>query len=166
MGESVRVHEVDFSDPHDVGDYIEMLDAYARDPMGAGRPLADEVKQRLRADLATLPSAHALLAQRGGQSVGFATCFLGYSTFRAHPLLNLHDIAVRREARGLGVATALLHAVDALALRLGCCKVTLEVRGDNTAAQRAYEQAGFVPAACERFMEKLLQEHPRANVQA
>jgi ribosomal protein S18 acetylase RimI-like enzyme len=154
----IDIRVVDFSDDSDMDRYLAMLDAYARDPMGAGRPLPDAVKLRLRADLPTRTGAHALLAERSGTDVGFASCFVGYSTFRARPLLNLHDIAVVPEARGLGIARQLLEAVEALARRLDCCKVTLEVRSDNLRAQRAYESAGFVPADCDRFLEKVLDQ--------
>jgi ribosomal protein S18 acetylase RimI-like enzyme len=154
----IDIRVVDFSDDSDMDRYLAMLDAYARDPMGAGRPLPDAVKLRLRANLPTRPGAHALLAERSGTDVGFASCFVGYSTFRARPLLNLHDIAVVPEARGLGIARQILEAVEALARRLDCCKVTLEVRSDNLRAQRAYESAGFVPADCDRFLEKVLDQ--------
>ncbi len=152
----VEIRNIDFDKAGDVERYIAMLDAYARDPMGAGRPLPDAAKARLRIDLPTHPGAHALIAVSDGKDLGFASCFVGYSTFRAQPLLNLHDIAVVPEARGLGIARQLLDAVEALARRLECCKVTLEVRSDNLRAQRAYESAGFVPADCDRFMEKRL----------
>ena len=89
-------------------------------------------------------------------AVGFATCFLGYSTFRARPLLNIHDIAVLPEWRGKSVARGLLEAIAALGRRLDCCRITLEVREDNPRARRIYERAGFVPAQCSLFMERPL----------
>jgi ribosomal protein S18 acetylase RimI-like enzyme len=72
---------------------------------------------------------------------------VGYSTFRARPLLNLHDLAVQPEARERGVGGALLAAVESHARALGCCKVTLEVREDNASARRLYERVGFVDSA-------------------
>jgi len=153
MHDAIEVRKVDFHDPTDVTQYLSMLDSYARDPMGAGRALPEAVKQRLPADLAANPAAHCLIAAEHGQAVGFASCFVGYSTFLARPLLNVHDIAVAPEARGRGVAAALLAAIAGLARALECCKLTLEVRSDNAVARRVYERAGFVPAGCDRFME-------------
>ena len=127
-----------------------LIDAYARDPMGGGVPLAADVRARLGADLrerAARRHAVVLLARRGGEAVGVAVCFVGYSTFQARPLLNLHDLAVLPGARGSGAGRALLDAVAARARALGCCKVSLEVREDNARARSVYAAAGFVDSA-------------------
>lgn len=150
----VSVTAVDFSDSQRVDDYLDLLDAYARDPMGGGVGLTDAVRTRLPIDLASNPAAHVLLARDASGAVGMATCFVGYSTFRALPLLNIHDIAVLPRARGQGVAKALFAAISTLADRLNCCKLTLEVRSDNTVARQLYERQGFVPASCSLFMER------------
>ena len=150
------VRAVDFADSADVEHYLNLLDAYARDPMGAGRPLPAEVRARLPADLAQRPGVYCLLAEHGGRAVGFASCFLGYSTFQARPLLNVHDIAVLPHWRGQSIAHRLLQAIAALARQLGCCRITLEVRKDNPRARRLYERAGFGPGQCSLFMEKPL----------
>jgi ribosomal protein S18 acetylase RimI-like enzyme len=152
----LRVRRVAFDEPRDVAAYLDLLDAYARDPMGAGRPLAEVVRTRLAADLPGIPGAHCLLAEMGAEAVGFATCFLGYSTFQARPLLNIHDLAVLPEWRGGSVARSLLDTIAELARQLGCCRITLEVRGDNPRARAAYERAGFTAAQCNLFMEKTL----------
>ena len=136
--------------------YLELLDAYARDPMGAAQPLDGAVRSRLARDLPGHPTAHGLFAEHGGRAVGFATCFIGYSTFRAQPLLNIHDIAVLPQWRGKGIADALLAGIEAHARALGCCRITLEVRDDNPRAQRVYARSGFIPAQCNLFLEKPL----------
>jgi GNAT superfamily N-acetyltransferase len=152
----LTVRPVEFSDTQELRQYLDLLDAYARDPMGADQPLSTAVRKRLARDLAHHPGAHCLLARHGMTAVGFATCFLGYSTFRARPLLNIHDIAVLPEWRGKSVARGLLEAIAALGRRLDCCRITLEVREDNPRARQIYERAGFVPAQCSLFMEKPL----------
>lgn len=151
---SVRV--IDFADAHDMQTYLDMLDAYARDPMGAGRPLPDSIKARLAVDLPAHVGAHGLLLERRHEALGFATCFVGYSTFQARPLLNIHDIAVLSAWRGHGMAGRLLAGIEELAIRLGCCRITLEVRDDNPRARRVYERTGFVAGQCNLFMEKPL----------
>jgi GNAT superfamily N-acetyltransferase len=114
--------------------------------MGGGAPLPADVRTRLGPDLrerAARGAAAVLLARRDGEVVGVAVCFVGYSTFRARPLLNLHDLAVLPAERGAGVGLALLAGVAAKARALGCCKVTLEVREHNATARRLYARAGF-----------------------
>jgi ribosomal protein S18 acetylase RimI-like enzyme len=69
--------------------------------------------------------------------------FIGFSTFHARPLLNIHDLAVVPGRRGKGVGRALLTAAEAHAGELGCCKLTLEVQDDNTPARQLYERFGF-----------------------
>lgn len=153
---SIQVRRVDFGRAQDSARYLALLDAYARDPMGAGRPLSAEVLERVPRDLARHPGAYCLLAEHGAMAVGFATCFLGYSTFQARPLLNIHDIAVVREWRGRSVARDLLVSIADLGRDLGCCRITLEVREDNPTACRVYARAGFEPAPCSLFMHKVL----------
>ena len=71
---------------------------------------------------------------------------LGFSTFKARPLVNVHDLAVLPEHRGRGVGRALLAAVERKARALGCARVTLEVQENNGRARRVYERAGFAQA--------------------
>ncbi|MCB1774961.1 MAG: GNAT family N-acetyltransferase [Gammaproteobacteria bacterium] len=152
----VSVRRANLGDDSDIDRYLYLLDAYARDPMGAGIPLPADVIGRLRRDMPSHPTAHALLAFAGDEVIGFVTGFLGYSTFRAMPLLNIHDIAVLPAWRGRGIARRLLRETEALGRSLGCCRITLEVRDDNPRVRSVYDQAGFVPAACNLFMEKAL----------
>jgi GNAT superfamily N-acetyltransferase len=121
---------------------VELTDAYARDPLGDGRPLADDVRERLIDGLRAHPTTLVFLAYEGDEPIGIATCFLGFSTFYARPLVNVHDLSVLAAHRGQGVGRQLLAAVEAEAQRLGCCKLTLEVLERNP-ARRLYESCGF-----------------------
>lgn len=142
---SVATRVADLSLPADQADLVALLDAYARDPMGMGRPLPAEVRGALIARLRELPTTQAVLASVGGSPAGLALCFLGFSSFRARLLLNIHDFVVHPDLRGQGVGRQLMAAVEAHARSLGCCKVTLEVRADNLTARRLYENCGFDP---------------------
>ncbi len=131
-----------YSDLRDAADVVALLDAYARDPMGGDTPLAEDVKARLVGDLAASPHAFSLLARAGDEAVGLANCFMGYSTFAAAPLVNIHDLAVLPGHRGAGVGQMLMAAIEAEALKRGACKVTLEVLSGNP-ARRLYEREGY-----------------------
>lgn len=141
----LTVRRVDYRATADRAPLIELLDGYARDPLGGATPLAQEVRQRLCDDLAAHPLAASFIAWRDGQALGLANTFLAYSTFKARPLLNVHDLAVRADSRGRGIGQALLAACEAHAREQGCCKLTLEVLSGNTRALRSYDCFGFAP---------------------
>ena len=125
---------------------IDLLDAYSRDPMGNGAPLPADVKRALVPGLRDHPTTIVFLAYRRGRPVGLAICFRGFSTFAAKPLINIHDLAVLPEHRGLGVGRGLLDAVAAKGRTMGCCKLTLEVLENNHRARVLYEAMGFAQA--------------------
>jgi len=133
----------DYRDPRDAAAVVALLDAYARDPMGGGAALAEAVKARLVGDLAANPHAFSLIARLDDAPVGLANCFMGYSTFAAAPLVNIHDFAVVPSHRGAGIGRALLLAVEAEALKRGAIKVTLEVLSGNDPAKRLYAANGY-----------------------
>jgi len=143
---TIEIIETDLERPKHQRAVVELLDAYARDPKGNGKPLADNVKRELIAGLQRHPTTHVFLAYVSDRPVGIAVCFLGFSTFAARPLLNLHDFAVLAEYRGQGIARQLLEAVEAKARELGCCKLTLEVNEHNHRARQLYREAGFGPS--------------------
>jgi len=144
----------------DAAAVVDLLDSYAGDPIGGGQPLGPEVRRRLPAALRDHPTAHVFLAFVDQAAVGVAVCFVGLSTFRAQPLLNIHDLAVLSGWRGRGIGRALLAAVEAHARQLGCCKLTLEVLDQNHRARGLYERFGFadviVAGSPTRFLSKPL----------
>ena len=139
----VTIVEADLDNKADAEAVVAMIDAYARDPMGSARPLPESVRRDLIPGLKRHGGAVVLLARCGGDPVGVAVCLLGFSTFAARPLLNVHDLAVLPSHRGRGIAPRLLEAAEASARRRGCCKVTLEVRGDNHKARFLYQRLGY-----------------------
>ncbi len=133
----------DYRDPSHQQAILILLDAYARDPMGGGQGLDENVKQRLLPLLAAEPGAFSVLAHVDGHPAGLVNCFQALSTFRARPLINIHDVTVLPEYRGRGLSTAMLRKVEEIARERGCCKLTLEVLEGNEIARRAYEKFGF-----------------------
>ncbi|HOB67564.1 GNAT family N-acetyltransferase [Ottowia sp.] len=139
------VRAVDYRDEAHRTALVALLQAYARDPMGGGVPLPDDVRSRLCDDLAALPAAASFIAWQGDAAVGLANTFESYSTFKARPLLNVHDLVVLPAHRARGVGQALLSACEAHARARGCCKLTLEVLSGNQRALRSYQRFGFAP---------------------
>ena len=144
--EPVEIVEADLSRAAHQQAVVELIDAYATDPMGDGKPLTAEVRSALIPGLRQHPTTLIFLAYQGDAALGIAVCFLGFSTFAAKPLINIHDLAVLPGYRGLGIGRQLLEAVERKARALGCCKLTLEVLEHNDRARRVYEAAGFAQA--------------------
>ncbi|MDO3380645.1 GNAT family N-acetyltransferase [Gilvimarinus algae] len=138
----IKILSADYGNPQHSHDILALLDAYARDPMGGGKPLTDFARAHLVAGLAN-HGGISLLAYRNNQAIGLLNGFEGFSTFSGKPLINIHDLAVLREHRGQGVGQALLSAIEAIARERGCCKLTLEVLSGNAVAAGAYQKFGF-----------------------
>jgi ribosomal protein S18 acetylase RimI-like enzyme len=154
----VTIRRADWNDPADCAAVIGLLDAYSREPIEGGNPLSPYAREHVVDGLRHVPGACVLLAFAGQQAVGIAVCFRGFSTFAARPLMNLHDLAVLPELRGQGIGGRLLDAVCDHARQASCCKLTLEVRAENTAADRLYRRHGFGDPAgkSSRFLDKPL----------
>ncbi|MDC7697219.1 GNAT family N-acetyltransferase [Vogesella indigofera] len=147
----------------DAGDCLllaRLTDAYARDAMGGGEGLSPARQQQLAQALGGHPGLFALIAEQDGEAVGHALCVLGFSSFYAAPVCNLHDLSVLSAARGQGLGRRLLQAVASAAAQRGCAKLTLEVRDDNAVGRTLYHSEGFAEAGLGgthyRLLEKVL----------
>lgn len=140
---ALEIREANWDDEADRHAALSILDTYASGSSGGNVPLSADVKRRLIPALRQHAQALVLLAFQDGQPAGIATCFFGFSTFHARPLLNVHDLAVMPAFQRRGIGRALLAAVEGEAAARGCCKLTLEVREDNTVARALYRQHGF-----------------------
>lgn len=140
---SIVVVEADLDAPHHQAAVVEMIDAYARDPMGQGAPLPEAVRRELIPGLRRHSTTLVFLAFDGARPVGVAVCFVGFSTFAARPVINIHDLAVAYDYRHQGVGRMLLEQVEAKGRAMGCAKLTLEVNAENLPARRLYTGLGF-----------------------
>jgi GNAT superfamily N-acetyltransferase len=120
-----------------------LLDAYARDPAGGGKPLGDRARTHLAAELAARPQAFSVLAFEADEPVGLVNCIEGFSTFACRPLVNVHDVVVLAGRRGKGVAAQMLALVEEIARQRGACKLTLEVLQGNRKAVDLYARLGY-----------------------
>ncbi len=143
MPDGIKIIDADLDNPDHQRAILTMLDAYMRDPMGGNTPMPATTKRDLIPGLRAHPACYIFLAYSDNKPVGFSTCFLGFSTFQARLLINIHDIFVHPSARGKGVGRLLLAKIETKARELNCCRLTLEVREDNEPARKLYRKTGF-----------------------
>lgn len=149
---NISIQQADYHNPEDAQTIVNLLDTYACDPMGGGEPLSQFVKDNLIVELAKRSFAVSLIAFADTKPVGLLNAFEGFSTFKAKPLINIHDIIVLSEYRGMQIGQKLLQAIEAIAREKNCCKITLEVLEGNKSAQGAYRKAGFAGYALDPEM--------------
>lgn len=153
----IRVVQADYANPTHAAALVSLLDAYASDPMGGGEALSDFAKANLVPQLAARSHAFSVLAFAIDAAdhetpVGLVNCLEGFSTFACKPLVNVHDVAVLADWRGMGIAQRMLDLVEQIATARGACKLTLEVLSGNHGAVRAYERFGFAYYALDPAM--------------
>jgi len=141
----INIKQADLSDPEQAKTIIELLDSYARHPMGGGEPLPEFTRNNLVDTLRERQGSLVLLAYDGDRAIGLCNCFEGFSTFSCKPLLNIHDLFVAEGYRNQGIAKQILQYAEQLATNNGCCKLTLEVLSGNAAAKKSYSGFGFKP---------------------
>jgi ribosomal protein S18 acetylase RimI-like enzyme len=133
----------DYSDEFHASAIVNLMNAYAMDKMGGGESLPEIVKQVLVSEMAKVSNAFTVLSLVDGKPAGLINCFMGFSTFKAKPLINIHDIVVISDYRGMQLSQLMLDKVEEVARARNCCKLTLEVLQGNTIAQNSYVKFGF-----------------------
>lgn len=144
MPANLTIERLDLRQERDASALIRLLDEYASGPEGGGTPLSQQTRDQLCEALGRRAHYLGWLAFDAGQAVGLLNAFEGLSTFKARPLLNVHDIVVTASHRGRGVGRALLASAEAEARARGCCKLTLEALEGNQRAIGLYRSVGFV----------------------
>jgi GNAT superfamily N-acetyltransferase len=91
------------------------------------------------------PYAEAIVAEAGGELIGFALFFHNYSTWLTRPGLYLEDLYVKPERRGLGAGKALLERLARIAVSRGCGRMEWSVLTWNEPAIGFYKALGAVP---------------------
>lgn len=152
----IQILEADLGLPVHGSAIVQLMDEYARDPMGGGMPLPAFAIENLVSELRKRDAVHVILAFSDGKPAGLVTCLEGFSTFACRPLLNIHDVIVSSEHRGHGLSKRMLEAAEAVAQRLGCCKMTLEVLEGNSVAQAVYQSCGFAGYELDPRMGKAM----------
>lgn len=96
----IEIVKANLSDSRHQNAVLCMMDAYSSDPMGDAKPLSDFTRLNLISGLRAHPTTLVFLAFRGFHPCGSATCFRGFSTFAAKPLINISDFFVDPVYRG------------------------------------------------------------------
>ena len=135
------VREARESDVERIHQLVLDLATYERAP--------DEVKatpEQLRAALfGPQPAAYALVAETGGEVVGFALYFLNFSTWEGVHGIYLEDLYVMPEHRGTGLGKALLKSLAQIAVERGYARVRVVGAGLEHAVDRLLPPAGCRP---------------------
>ena len=120
-------------------------DFYKANPTDAG------LDEMARALIATEDDQGMLLvADDGGEAIGFAAVGWKWSSLRGARIAVLEDLFVALEARGRGAADALIEAVAQRARENGAPVVTWLTAPDNHRAQAVYDRVG---GTSETFLE-------------
>jgi len=158
----IHCEQVDYNHSTQGAQLVALLNHYANDPMGGGKPLSEHVQQNLPATLAKTPNASSFIIYANGKPAGLANCFETLSTFACRSIINIHDIVIHADFRGMGLSKQLMQHVANYAKARGCAKLTLEVLSGNEAAYQAYLKFGFKLYQLDpehgsaQFMEKYL----------
>ncbi len=139
----IEIIEANLSLLDHAADLVRLLNEYAQHPMGGGEALSQHVQDNLAKELHQRDQTYVIFAKVDGVAAGLLICIEGFSTFACRPLLNIHDVIVSQSYRGQGLSQKLLLKAEELAIRSGCCKITLEVLEGNQVAQSAYRSVGF-----------------------
>jgi GNAT superfamily N-acetyltransferase len=83
-----------------------------------------------------------LAREEDGRAVGFATLYWTWSTLDASRIGVMNDLFVAEDARGGGVADALIEACRQECGRRGASRLTWQTATDNLRAQKVYDRVG------------------------
>ena len=91
-------------------------------------------------------TARYVVAEREGELLGHASVTKEWSDWNNAHYLWISSMYVTPSARGVGVMSALLEAVDELARELGAPEVRIYVHKTNARGTRAWQREGFEEA--------------------
>jgi GNAT superfamily N-acetyltransferase len=135
-------HRIDVVGEQDLDDLLPLLRGYC-DFYGVAP--ADERLLALARALIADPECDGiqLLARDGdGRAVGFATVYWSWETLAAGRIGVMNDLFVAPEARGSGLAEALIEACRARCASRGAQRLTWQTARDNHRAQAVYDRIG------------------------
>ena len=124
--------------------FLSLMNDYMLDNMGLNEPLPVELGERIVKGLMQQSNYLGFLLKDDDNYIALANSFIGFSTFKAKQLINIHDFIVTPDSRKYGAGKALLDSIAVYAKENEYCKITLEVRYDNEKAQSLYKKVGYL----------------------
>ncbi len=126
----------------ELGDLLPLVRAYC--DFYAVSPSDEDLLTLSRALIADPEREGVQLLARDaeGRAVGFATIFWSWATTSAERIGVMNDLFVAPEARGMGVAEALIEACRAECVAHGAGKLTWQTAPENAAAIKVYDRVG------------------------
>ena len=140
---NIEIIKANYTNNKQGNEIAYLLNSYASDPMGGGKPLEKHVTDNIAIELSKIPHAFSIISYVNNEPAGLVNCFEAFSTFTCKPLVNIHDVIVVNEFRGKGLCQKMLEKVEEIAISRGCCKLTLEVLSKNEIAKSSYKKYGF-----------------------
>lgn len=134
---------INLSDEIHCAQLLRLLDAYMQDEMGNGAPMDSELAPKIIDGLKNYAGYLGFFAVVDDNYAALANCNQNFSTFKAQPLINIHDFIVHPDFRGRGVGKFLLDSMAEYGRKHGFCRINLEVRHDNIKAQKLYQKTGY-----------------------
>ncbi|WP_321348802.1 GNAT family N-acetyltransferase [uncultured Draconibacterium sp.] len=138
-----KLIQVDLQNPLHCAQVVHLLNDYMEDEMGISEPMPDGLGPKIIEGLKRHTAYMGFFVCIGDNFAGLANCNLNFSTWRASPLINIHDLIVSPDFRQQGVGLFLIKGIEDYAIENDYCRINLEVRHDNFKAQNLYRKAGF-----------------------
>lgn len=133
--------QVQPADPARIDELCELFLAY----LGFyEKTVAPEAAKRFLNDRLQNRQSVIFMATLDDEAVGFVQLYPSFASLSLAPSWILNDLYVRENARGQGVAQALMQAARELAEDTGAAEIFLQTARGNTAAQRLYQRLGYV----------------------
>ena len=136
MSASVRTVQV-----ADLNGLAALFDAYRR---FYEQPADVALARRFISERFSRGDSVIFVAEDGNSLLGFTQLYPSLCSVEAAPIMVLYDLFVTPEARGRGIAQALMQVAEAHARSAGCARLDLSTAHTNSPAQALYEQRGWV----------------------
>ncbi|MEE9414435.1 MAG: GNAT family N-acetyltransferase [Acidimicrobiales bacterium] len=133
--EPLTIRKATSADAAIIHEFICELAAY-EDALESVEATAETLHVQLSA---ARPPFEALIAEIGGDPVGFALFFANYSTWTGRPGIYLEDLFVPESNRGKGIGSALLAELSRVSLGRGGARLDWQVLDWNEPSIRYYE---------------------------